>query len=130
VKLRRRATAYWRLASVACMNYFYVWAITQDRSCFRAAMLLSLTLIPAWGIYTRNWALLSLYPLVGLVVAVVSEVRLYILDLVGFVGINDVNFTASWTIVLITYGFCAATFYLVIRPLLGPKGQALAQSPA
>ena len=85
MKCAARAMAYWRLASVACMNYLYIWAITQHRGCFRAAMLLSLTLVPAWGVYTRNWAVLSLYPVLGLVVAMISEIRDYISDLLGLV---------------------------------------------
>ena len=71
------------------------------------------------GSIPRNWAVLSLYPVLGLAVAMISEIRDYISDLLGFGRMNDVDFTASWTMVLTTYGFCAATFYLVIRRLLG-----------
>jgi hypothetical protein len=107
-----------RIALTACMSYAFVWAITQSPVCFSVAMAVALTAVPPWGLYTRNWLLLSLYPPLISLMIFDHDVRTYIGQILGLVYMSDIRWEASWGLMLISYGFCTATFYLVVRKQL------------
>jgi hypothetical protein len=107
-----------RIALTACMSYAFVWAITQSPVCYSVAMAVALIAVPPWGLYTRNWALLSLYPPLILLTIFEDDVSIYIAQTLGFGRMNDICWEASWELMLISYGFCTATFYLVVRKQL------------